>query len=155
MVYEERDLKLQSLIYGCPTYMTFIGCNIKYYKLLSVIILLCEKEKTLLCYLLIYLFVSVPLSCLSACLDFTYLMQPRAYTVTGDLFVSVTHNISCLLLQLFINNEFVDSVSGKTFPTLNPTNGKKIADIAEADKVNSVNFKYALFHFHCIHIHKI
>lgn len=38
-------------------------------------------------------------------------------------------------LQLFINNEFVDSASGKTFPTLNPTNEKKIADIAEADKV--------------------
>lgn len=36
--------------------------------------------------------------------------------------------------KLFINNEFVDSKSGKTFPTLNPVNGKKIVDIAEADK---------------------
>ncbi|RZC35455.1 retinal dehydrogenase 1, partial [Asbolus verrucosus] len=35
---------------------------------------------------------------------------------------------------LFINNEFVDSVSGKTFPTLNPTNGQKIVDVAEGDK---------------------
>ncbi|KAJ9583104.1 hypothetical protein L9F63_022547, partial [Diploptera punctata] len=35
---------------------------------------------------------------------------------------------------LFINNQFVDSVSGKKFPTLNPANGKKIADIAEGDK---------------------
>jgi hypothetical protein len=43
------------------------------------------------------------------------------------------------LLQLFINNEFVDSVSGKTFPTLNPANERKIADVAEADKVNCVN----------------
>ncbi|CAL1526967.1 unnamed protein product [Lymnaea stagnalis] len=36
--------------------------------------------------------------------------------------------------QLFINNEFVNSVSGKTFPTLNPATGQKIADIQEADK---------------------
>jgi hypothetical protein len=33
----------------------------------------------------------------------------------------------------------VDSASGRTFPTLNPTNEKKIADIAEADKVDSLN----------------
>jgi hypothetical protein len=43
------------------------------------------------------------------------------------------------LLQLFINNEFVGSVSGKTFPTLNPANETKIADVAEADKVNCLN----------------
>ncbi|XP_031345333.1 retinal dehydrogenase 1-like [Photinus pyralis] len=36
--------------------------------------------------------------------------------------------------KLFINNEFVDAVSKKTFPVLNPATGKKIADIAEADK---------------------
>ena len=41
----------------------------------------------------------------------------------------------CDTLQIFINNEWVDSVSGKTFPTYNPANGKKIADIAEGDKV--------------------
>ncbi|KAJ4444437.1 hypothetical protein ANN_06229 [Periplaneta americana] len=38
--------------------------------------------------------------------------------------------------QLFINNKFVDSVSGKTFPTVNPTTGKKIIDIAEGDKAD-------------------
>lgn len=38
-------------------------------------------------------------------------------------------------LQLFINNEFVDSVSGKTFPTINPSNGEVIANISEGDKV--------------------
>jgi acyl-CoA reductase-like NAD-dependent aldehyde dehydrogenase len=42
-----------------------------------------------------------------------------------------------LLFQLFINNEFVNSVSGKTFPTVNPATGKKIVEIAEGDKVNS------------------
>lgn len=38
--------------------------------------------------------------------------------------------------QLFINNEFVDAVSKKTFPTINPTNGEVIVDIAEADKAD-------------------
>ncbi|XP_037565920.1 aldehyde dehydrogenase 1A1-like [Dermacentor silvarum] len=38
--------------------------------------------------------------------------------------------------QLFINNEFVNSVSGKTFPTYNPATGKKIADVQEGDKAD-------------------
>lgn len=38
--------------------------------------------------------------------------------------------------QIFINNEFVNSVSGKTFPTYNPATGKKIADVQEADKAD-------------------
>lgn len=36
--------------------------------------------------------------------------------------------------KIFINNEWHDSVSGKTFPTLNPTSGEKICDVAEGDK---------------------
>lgn len=40
------------------------------------------------------------------------------------------------LPQLFINNEFVDAASKKTFATTNPATGKKIADIAEGDKVD-------------------
>lgn len=36
--------------------------------------------------------------------------------------------------QIFINNEFVDAVSGKSFPTINPCTGKKIIDVAEGDK---------------------
>ncbi|XP_077494995.1 aldehyde dehydrogenase, mitochondrial-like [Amblyomma americanum] len=39
-----------------------------------------------------------------------------------------------VLWQIFINNEFVDSVSGKTFPTYNPATGAKIADVQEGDK---------------------
>lgn len=38
--------------------------------------------------------------------------------------------------QLFINNEYVNAVSGKTFPVFNPANAKKIADIQEADKAD-------------------
>ena len=38
--------------------------------------------------------------------------------------------------KLFINNEWVNSVSGKTFPTINPCTGQKIIDIQEADKAD-------------------
>eukprot|EP00249_Psilotum_nudum_P032495 c48089_g1_i1 orf=3-185(-) len=36
--------------------------------------------------------------------------------------------------KLFINGEFVDAVSKKTFQTLDPRTGEVIADVAEADK---------------------
>ncbi|KAJ7969628.1 Aldehyde dehydrogenase family 2 member like [Quillaja saponaria] len=36
--------------------------------------------------------------------------------------------------KLFINGEFVDSISGKTFETIDPRNGEIIARIAEGDK---------------------
>ncbi|CAH3020580.1 unnamed protein product, partial [Porites evermanni] len=39
-------------------------------------------------------------------------------------------------LQLFINNEYVDSVSGKTFATINPVTEEKICDVAEGDKAD-------------------
>jgi len=38
--------------------------------------------------------------------------------------------------KLFINNEFVDSKSGKTFATINPSTGEKICEVAEADKAD-------------------
>jgi acyl-CoA reductase-like NAD-dependent aldehyde dehydrogenase len=38
--------------------------------------------------------------------------------------------------QLFINNEFVNSKSGKTFKDINPTNGETIVDIQEGDKAD-------------------
>ncbi|XP_038072135.1 retinal dehydrogenase 1-like [Patiria miniata] len=38
--------------------------------------------------------------------------------------------------QLFINNEFVNSVSGKIFPTINPSTGEKICDVQEGDKAD-------------------
>lgn len=36
--------------------------------------------------------------------------------------------------KIFINNEFVDAINKKTFETLNPATGEKIADIAEGEK---------------------
>ena len=38
--------------------------------------------------------------------------------------------------KLFINNEWVDASSGKTFPTMNPATGEKICDVAEGDKAD-------------------
>lgn len=38
--------------------------------------------------------------------------------------------------QLFINNEYVNSVSGKVFPTVNPATGEKLADVQEGDKAD-------------------
>jgi hypothetical protein len=40
-----------------------------------------------------------------------------------------------IIIQIFINNEWHNSVSGKTFATINPANNQKIADIQEGDKV--------------------
>jgi len=36
--------------------------------------------------------------------------------------------------KLFINNEWVDSLSGKTFPTVNPATGEVITHVSEGDK---------------------
>ena len=43
--------------------------------------------------------------------------------------------------KCFINNEWVDSISGKTFATYDPTTGKEICQVAEGDKadVDKVN----------------
>ncbi|XP_065850189.1 aldehyde dehydrogenase family 2 member C4 isoform X1 [Euphorbia lathyris] len=51
---------------------------------------------------------------------------------TSDEFSSVIPTIK--FTKLFINGEFVDSISGKTFETIAPRNGEVIAKIAEGDK---------------------
>ena len=38
--------------------------------------------------------------------------------------------------KVFINNEFVDAVSGKTFPTIDPSNEEVICNVAEGDKAD-------------------
>jgi len=38
--------------------------------------------------------------------------------------------------QIFINNQFVNSKSGKTFPDINPTTGEKVVDVQEGDKAD-------------------
>ena len=37
---------------------------------------------------------------------------------------------------IFINNEWHNSVSGKTFPTLNPATGEVITEVQEGDKAD-------------------
>lgn len=39
--------------------------------------------------------------------------------------------------QIFINNKWVNSLSGKTFPTINPSTGEKIVDVQEADAADA------------------
>uniref|UniRef100_A0A669B6D0 aldehyde dehydrogenase (NAD(+)) n=1 Tax=Oreochromis niloticus TaxID=8128 RepID=A0A669B6D0_ORENI len=44
--------------------------------------------------------------------------------------------LTFLMFQLFINNEWQDAVSGKTFPTINPASGEVICQVAEADEAD-------------------
>jgi acyl-CoA reductase-like NAD-dependent aldehyde dehydrogenase len=45
-------------------------------------------------------------------------------------------NLEIKYTQLFINNEYVNSVSGKVFPTVNPATGEKIVDVQEGDQAD-------------------
>uniref|UniRef100_A0A673X091 aldehyde dehydrogenase (NAD(+)) n=1 Tax=Salmo trutta TaxID=8032 RepID=A0A673X091_SALTR len=44
------------------------------------------------------------------------------------------NQISSVSLQLFINNQWQDAVSKRSFPTINPATGEVICQVAEADK---------------------
>ncbi|KAI3918229.1 hypothetical protein MKX01_041549 [Papaver californicum] len=44
----------------------------------------------------------------------------------------ITPNVEVKHTKLLINGQFVDSVSGKTFPTLDPRTGEAIANVSEA-----------------------
>src|ERR1700758_3766000 len=39
--------------------------------------------------------------------------------------------------KLLINNKWVDAASGKTFPTINPSTGEVITQVAEADAADA------------------
>ncbi len=55
-----------------------------------------------------------------------------ATTVTGPQ----TTGIDVQQTKILINNHFVDSVSGKTFDTINPATGDVLAHVAEADSAD-------------------
>ena len=57
------------------------------------------------------------------------------HCVPCTLSLQIFDIVAIVYFQLFINNEWVNCASGKTFETLNPSTGEKIADIQEADKV--------------------
>ncbi len=46
---------------------------------------------------------------------------------------AIEPSVSVRAKKLLINNEWVDSISGKTFPTVNPSTGEEICRVAEAD----------------------
>jgi acyl-CoA reductase-like NAD-dependent aldehyde dehydrogenase len=45
-------------------------------------------------------------------------------------------DISKLETRLFINNEFVNAASGKTFKTVNPATEEVICEVQEADRAD-------------------
>ena len=47
--------------------------------------------------------------------------------------VAVESPVKITATKLLINNQWVNSASGKTFPTINPSTGEEICQIAEAD----------------------
>ncbi|XP_031364257.1 retinal dehydrogenase 1 [Apis dorsata] len=50
--------------------------------------------------------------------------------------MKMNRKIDIKYTQLFINNNFVDSVSGKKFSTINPANGTVIVEVSEGDKAD-------------------
>jgi len=50
--------------------------------------------------------------------------------------MALSSKIPINFTKLFINNNWVPAVSGKTFPTYNPATGEKIADVAEGDQAD-------------------
>uniref|UniRef100_A0A3P9A071 aldehyde dehydrogenase (NAD(+)) n=1 Tax=Esox lucius TaxID=8010 RepID=A0A3P9A071_ESOLU len=53
-----------------------------------------------------------------------------------QLMPSPVPNAEIKYTKIFINNEWQDSVSGKTFPVFNPANGEQICEIQEAEKAD-------------------
>lgn len=60
----------------------------------------------------------------------------------SDTIVSITQNDKTYQVQtgLFINNQFVPSVSGKKFDTINPATGKVICSVYEGLNLYSFLF---------------
>ena len=50
------------------------------------------------------------------------------------------------MFQLFINNQWQNASSGKTFPTINPATGEVICQVAEADEVHMLSDTYWLLY---------
>lgn len=56
--------------------------------------------------------------------------------ITDNNYRYITNIVALFLpLQIFINNEWHDAVSGKKFEVFNPANEEKICEVEEGDKV--------------------
>lgn len=83
-------------------------------------------------------FVFISLKNPVGCLEISVLQSLQEMVLSVLLYQSrCTRNdvLTFLMFQLFINNEWHDAVSGKTFPTINPATGEVICQVAEADEV--------------------
>src|SRR5215467_2203606 len=49
---------------------------------------------------------------------------------------SPTRSVAISATKLLINNRWINSASGRTFATINPSTGEEICQIAEADAVD-------------------
>src|SRR5579862_8878028 len=49
---------------------------------------------------------------------------------------STGHDVRVSATKILINNRWVDSASGKTFPVINPSTGLEISSVAEADSAD-------------------
>ncbi|KAH7950669.1 hypothetical protein HPB51_028298 [Rhipicephalus microplus] len=58
------------------------------------------------------------------------------YQSTAAVAVEPVRNPDIAYTQIFINNGWHNSASGKTFPTVNPTSGEVIAHVQEGDKAD-------------------
>uniref|UniRef100_A0A8C7V991 Aldehyde dehydrogenase 1 family, member A2 n=1 Tax=Oncorhynchus mykiss TaxID=8022 RepID=A0A8C7V991_ONCMY len=59
--------------------------------------------------------------------------QVNTSVLIQHLCVEKTAQVKCYT-RIFINNEWQDSVSGKTFPVYNPASGEQICEVQEAEK---------------------
>merc|ERR1711970_21672 len=63
-------------------------------------------------------------------------MGLSAYQLPGYSIMEPIIKPQIKFTKIFINNEWVDSVSGKTFPTINPATGEVICQVQEGDKAD-------------------
>merc|ERR1711970_668198 len=63
-------------------------------------------------------------------------MGLSAYQLPGYRIMEPIIKPQLKFTKIFINNEWVDSVSGKTFPTINPATGEVICQVQEGDKAD-------------------
>ncbi|KAK6475158.1 retinal dehydrogenase 2-like [Huso huso] len=63
--------------------------------------------------------------------------DPAALMASLQLMPSPVPDLEIKYTKIFINNEWQTSVSGKTFPVYNPSNGEKICHVQEAEKADT------------------
>ncbi|XP_058851188.1 retinal dehydrogenase 2-like [Acipenser ruthenus] len=63
--------------------------------------------------------------------------DPAALMASLQLIPSPVPDLEIKYTKIFINNEWQTSVSGKTFPVYNPSNGEKICHVQEAEKADT------------------